>query len=132
MHHTLPKCSSEEPVAAMGITAGDCVHTATGRGLVGSVEYVPVKSGGVTYSIEMKDAELVAVGGIFTHAKMVAAPHTSTNKNGAARTAALNKKSSDIKAKISSLQRAQALKVAAMLGSRPETQPLLRKGAKVA
>jgi hypothetical protein len=69
LHHTFPVCLSNEIVHAADVKAGTCLHTTTGRAQVVSAVHVPVKAGDVTYTIELKDAELVAVGGVFTHAK---------------------------------------------------------------
>ena len=69
-HHTFPRCGGDEPVQAMDLQPGDCLHTTTGKGLVQSAVPVPVAEGDVTYTIELLNADLVAVGGIFTHAKM--------------------------------------------------------------
>ena len=50
----------------------DCLHTVAGKGIVESAVLVPAVEGDVTFSIELKDAGLVVVGGVFTHAKMAA------------------------------------------------------------
>jgi hypothetical protein len=76
LHHTFPMCAGDTVVKAMDLKPGDCLHTVTGKGIVESAVLVPAVTGDVTYSIELKDADLVAVGGVFTHAKMMAhAPH---------------------------------------------------------
>jgi hypothetical protein len=71
LHHTFPQYGrNEEAVRAMDLNIGDCLHTITGKGRVASVKQVPIKEGDVTYTIELDSTDLVAVGGIFTHAKM--------------------------------------------------------------
>jgi hypothetical protein len=120
LHHTFPSCGSDEPIQAMDLKPGDCLHTTTGKGLIASVERVPVKEGDMTYTIELKDANLVAVGGIFTHAKMIASTPAPLIKDDPSRAAALkNKLIVDTIKRVSALQ---ALK-------RESTTSLLRKEA---
>lgn len=74
-HHTFPTCgraAGETTVEAKDLLPGNCLHTINGKGEVASVELVPIKEGDVTYTIELENADLLAVGGIFTHAKMMA------------------------------------------------------------
>ena len=72
-HHTFPRCGSDKgEVRAVDLKAGDCLVTISGIGFVESTARVAVAEGDVTYSIELKDADLVAVGGVFTHATSVA------------------------------------------------------------
>ena len=71
LHHMIYKCrSDEDPVEAMDVKAGECLRTVSGHGTVESAERVEAKDGDVTYTIELEDADVVAVGGIFMHAKM--------------------------------------------------------------
>jgi len=70
LHHTFPECFSDGAVQALDLKPGSCLHTTSGKGLIDSVELVAAGEGDETYTIELKDAEIVAVGGVFTHAKM--------------------------------------------------------------
>jgi len=83
LHHTFPRCGGDEAVQAKDLKPGDCLHTATGKGIVESAEPVPVAEGDVTYTIELNGADLVAVGGVFTHAKRMMAhvAHDSSQPN---------------------------------------------------
>jgi hypothetical protein len=73
LHHTFPKCGSDEGVArALDLKAGDCLITLSGIGFIEYTARVAAAEGDVTYSIELLDADLVAVGGVFTHATKVA------------------------------------------------------------
>jgi len=95
LHHTFPRCGGDEAVQAKDLKPGDCLHTVTGKGVVESTEPVPVVNGDVTYTIELKGADLVAVGGVFTHARgMRAHAPQPIMKDTIARTAAsaVNKK----------------------------------------
>jgi len=73
LHHTFPMCRSDKVIAAMDIVAGNCLHTVDGQGIVESAKLVAAEKDDETYTVVLEGASLVAVGGIFTHAKMTEA-----------------------------------------------------------
>jgi len=98
LHHTFPKCGGDEAIRAMDLKPGDCLHTVTGKGVVQSAVLVPVTTGDVTYTIELKGADLVAVGGVFTHAKgMTTHAPLSVVEEKVAHSAATSLKKAEVK-----------------------------------
>jgi len=92
LHHTFPRCGGDQAVKALDLKPGDCLHTVEGKGVVQSAEPVPVTEGDVTYTIEIEDAGLVAVGGVFTHAKMLMAQSHLIHVHSARHALAIAKK----------------------------------------
>jgi hypothetical protein len=83
-HHTFPTCALDgaSEVMAKDLAEGSCVVTASGKQLVTSVRHV--QAGDETYTLEMEGGiETVSVGGVFTHAKSVAAAAPATGHHNA-------------------------------------------------
>ena len=90
--HTFPSCDGRAAaVEARTLKVGACLHTVDGRREIESIEVVAPAANDETYTLELKGASLVAVGGVFTHARMIeahvkegsfkaAARHHSTSK----------------------------------------------------
>ena len=74
-HHTFPMCESSNAavaatVAAIELKVGDCLRTVHGRATIKNVARSPASQHDKTYTIVVEgQTELIAVGGIFTHAK---------------------------------------------------------------
>ena len=71
-HHFFPLCGKGHTgaIRAQDLQRDDCLHTVHGQELVRSVQHVATTSADVTYSLKMASSvDMVAIGGIFTHAK---------------------------------------------------------------
>jgi len=71
-HHFFPLCgkSNNGAVRAQDVQRHDCLHTVHGQELVHSVRRLAPTRTDVTYSLKMASSvDMVAIGGIFTHAK---------------------------------------------------------------
>ena len=86
---------------------------------------MPIKEGDTTYTIELDNADLVAVGGIFTHAKMTANAPLPVIKHDRSREAALKTKNSDnLHTDISSVQKENAEAIKNLAASKtPRSTP---------
>ena len=71
-HHTFLRCNQDHGASfeAAELKKGDCLHTTTGRDVVASVVRLPATKDNVTFTIELAESDLVAVGGIYTHTKV--------------------------------------------------------------
>jgi hypothetical protein len=71
-HHFFPLCGKGKKgaVRAKDIQRYDCLHTVHGQELVQSVQHVATTRADMTFSLKMASSvDMVAIGGIFTHAK---------------------------------------------------------------
>jgi len=74
LHHTFPTCTGGV-VQAKGLKPGMCLHTERGgEAIVNRAKLRTAKKNDVTNSIELKDADLVAVGGVVTHSRKHSPP----------------------------------------------------------
>jgi len=69
-HHMSPLCGNNRMIPAFQLKTGHCLHTAKGMGIVESATREAATATDETFTIVLEgDLDLVAVGGVFTHAK---------------------------------------------------------------